>query len=284
MRYLIINGYSSESRERLSEAGMTLASGLHARMLHRFEPDAVYDVLFPSDSDVSLPSIDDLRAYAGIMWTGCDKSLADPHDRDSQQQLNIARKILEAEVPCWGTCWGLQIMSVAAGGRVERNPNGREIGLARKIKVTPSGHSHPMYAGKKAVFDAFASHSDIVTRVPSEAAVLACSENSEVQAMTFSYGKGVFWGVQYHPDYDIHEVARLMIARKEVLISEGFFADDSDFEWHIQRMETLAQYPQNKHLRWQLGLDDDVLSAGIRQREFSNWLKALKIGTTDAHG
>jgi len=272
LRFLIIDGHSSASRERLTAVGMTLASELHVRMLRRFEPTAAIDVIFPADSDVGIPSADDLEACAGIIWTGCDKSLADADDPDLERQLDLAQGILRAETPSWGTCWGLQIMAVAAGGEVQHNPNGREIGLARKIRLTPEGRSHPMYAGKREVFDAFASHCDIVTRVPSQALVLAGNEHTHVQAMAFRYGKGAFWGVQYHPDYNSREVARLMVTREKLLISEGFFSDGQDFETHIRHLESLAENPDNKSLRWQLGIDEDVFSLDIRQREFRNWL------------
>ena len=275
MRFLIIDGYASENRERLRASGMTIAADLHVRMLRRLEPTAAIDVIFPSDPGLSMPSIDDLRAYGGIIWTGCDKSLADSGDSDVEKQLEIARTILRAETPSWGTCWGLQIMAVAAGGEVRRNPKGREIGLARKIRLTPEGQSHPMYAGKSAVFDALASHLDIVTGVPRHALVLAGNELTKVQAMAFHYGKGTFWGVQYHPDYDTRELARLMVTRETALISEGFFEDGQDFQTHITHLESLAENPQNRRLRWQLGIDKDVFSIDTRQREFGNWLKEV---------
>lgn len=252
---------------------MTLASELHARMLRRFKPDAAIDVVYPADPDASMPPAADLERYAGVLWTGCDKSLADADDPDIEKQLDLARAVLAAETPSWGTCWGLQIMAVAAGGEVGRNPSGREIGLARKIELTADGRSHPMYAGKKAVFDALASHSDAVTRIPPGALVLARNDNTQVQAMAFRYGKGAFWGVQYHPDYNTREVARLMATREEILISEGFFKDGQEFATHLENLESLAENPQNKSLRWRLGIDEDILSIDTRQREFGNWLK-----------
>jgi len=275
LRFLIIDGYSPENREQLNAAGMTHAAGLHVQMLQRLRPDAAHDVVFPSDPGAAIPSADDLAAYTGIIWTGCDKSMTDIDDRDVQRQLDIAQKILKTEIPSWGTCWGIQIMAVAAGGEVRSNPKGREMGLARKIRLTLDGQSHPMYAGKNDVFDALCSHVDIVTRIPSEAVVLAGNDHARIQALAFHYGKGFFWGVQYHPDYSIHEVARLMVVRKHILISEGLFKDGRDFDIHIERLETLSGDPQNTILRWQLGVDDDVLSVDTRQREFANWLNEV---------
>jgi GMP synthase (glutamine-hydrolysing) len=255
---------------------MTHASELHVRMLRRFEPAAAIDVVFPADSGARIPSTNELQTYSGIIWTGCDKFLSESNDPDVERQIDLAREILRAETPSWGTCWGLQVMAVAAGGEVKRNPGGREIGLARKIRLTANGRTHPMYQGKGEVFDGFSSHSDIVTKAPPQALVLAGNELTPVQAMAFSYGKGVFWGVQYHPDYDSREVARLMVTRKQALISEGFFTNGQEFDAHMKKLETLADHPQNTSLRWQLGIDDDVLSVDARQREFGIWLRSLK--------
>ncbi len=279
MRFLIIDGYARENREQLRAAGMRLASELHVRMLQHAEPSADYNIIYPSDVGVVAPSTDELRAYSGIIWTGCDKSLADADNPDVETQLDLARRILEAERACWGTCWGIQIMAAAAGGEVQRNPKGREMGFARKIVLTPEGKTHPMYAGKKEVFDALASHCDIVTKVPSGAVILAANDYSPVQAMAFSYGKGTFWGVQYHPDYDTHELARLMAIRKNVLISEGFFNDSRDFDTYIAGMEALAENPGDSRLRRQMGADEDVLSPDMRQLEFANWIKGVRAGS-----
>src|SRR6266403_1796200 len=62
-----------------------------------------------------------------------------------------------AKVPSFGSCWAAQMAVVAAGGMVRANPRGREMGIARKIALTPEGRGHPLYAGKGAVFDAFIS-------------------------------------------------------------------------------------------------------------------------------
>ena len=50
--------------------------------------------------------------------------------------------------PAFGSCWGLQIAAVAAEGDVQRNPLGREVGIARRILPTDPGRSHPMLEGR----------------------------------------------------------------------------------------------------------------------------------------
>ena len=52
----------------------------------------------------------------------------------------------------------MQMAAVAAGGEVRKNPHGREMGFARKLRLTAEGRVHPMYEGKPDVFDGFISH------------------------------------------------------------------------------------------------------------------------------
>jgi len=59
-------------------------------------------------------------------------------------QLDLARAAFAARVPSFGSCWAAQIAVVAAGGIVRANPRGREMGIARKIALTPEGRGHPM--------------------------------------------------------------------------------------------------------------------------------------------
>ena len=69
------------------------------------------------------------------------------------KQIDLTRRAYRAQVPSFGSCWAAQIAVVAAGGQVQPNPNGREMGIARKIELTPAGRAHPMYEGKASVFD-----------------------------------------------------------------------------------------------------------------------------------
>jgi GMP synthase (glutamine-hydrolysing) len=279
LRFLIIDGYPKQSRDDLQAAGMKLAWKLYADMLLQHQSDAVYDVLLPSDSDAEMPSTRDLNAYNGIIWTGCNLSIYDTENPSVLSQIRLAKDAFEVGVPSFGSCWGIQIAAVAAGGEVEPNPKGREMGLGRKIYLTSEAYDHPMFAGKPRVFEGFISHDDMVTKIPLGGILLAGNSFAGVQALAVTHGKGTFWATQYHCEYNLHEIARLIVAREKKLVAAGFFRGHEDLTDMVDRMEALAKEPSRKDLRWQLAIDDDVLSDSIRQCEFVNWLNKLVLPT-----
>ena len=279
LRFLIIDGYPPRSRDALAQAGMKLAWELYAEMLLQHVPDAVYDVLLPSDPGVECPSADLIEKYAGIIWTGCNLSINDTQNPSVSGQIRLAKDAYAVGVPSFGSCWGLQMAVVAAGGQVRPNPRGREMGLARKIHLTAQGCRHPMFEGKPRVFDGFISHDDMVTKMTPECLHLAGNSFTSVQAVAVTHKAGTFWATQYHPEYNLHEMARLIVAREKKLIKYGFFRGREDMMELVRRMETLAKEPGRKDLRWQLAIDDDVLCDSIRQCEFVNWINKLVVPT-----
>ena len=151
------------------------------------------------------------------------------------------------------------------------------MGIARKISQTAAGWNHPMFEGKPLVFDAFISHEDMITAMPENSTVLAGNAFTDIQAAEIVHQGGTFWGTQYHPEYTLHEMARLIVAREEKLIAGGFFQCHDDVMSLVNQMEALAQCPDRKDLRWRLAIDDDLLSDSIRQCEFKNWLFKMVI-------
>src|SRR5205085_1915641 len=51
------------------------------------------------------------------------------------RQVHLARELFDNGVPTYGSCWGMQLMTVALGGVVRLNPQGREVGIARNIAL-----------------------------------------------------------------------------------------------------------------------------------------------------
>ena len=198
-------------------------------------------------------------------------------DSNVLPQLELAKEAFRQQVPSFGSCWAAQIGIVAAGGRCVAHPFGREMGIARKIELTAEGRAHPLYIGKTTVFDAFISHDDEITHLPPGALCLASNRYTRVQAVSITHQGGVMWAIQYHPEYDLHELARLMHCRTEKLIELGFFQNQPDAVRYIQRLESLHQSPDRKDLAWQLGIDADVMNPDARQIEVRNWIDHLVI-------
>ncbi len=190
-------------------------------------------------------------------------------------QVDFARAGFEAGVPAFGSCWAAQIAVVAAGGQCAKNPKGREMGIARKIALTPEGRAHPLYVGKADVFDGFISHDDEVTELPEGAVRLSGNPFTHVQSVSVDYNGGKFWGLQYHPEYDLHEMARLTWCRIDKMTKLGFFPDREAGEAHVAMLEALHEDPGRKDLAWTLGVDEDVMDKKIRCLEVKNWIKHL---------
>ena len=88
----------------------------------------------------ALPFGTTLSDFDGVMVPGSPLHIYDPTPCVSRQ-IDFARAAFVAGVPVWGSCWGLQLATVALGGSVRRNPRGRELPIARAITVTETGRT-----------------------------------------------------------------------------------------------------------------------------------------------
>jgi len=277
MKFLIIDSYSKASRGKLDEAGMSYAWKLYVNMLLKYMPEAEYEVFFPSDSKIDeFPGEKKLGSFDGIIWTGSDLDINETNIPTNVGQIKLAELAYEIGSDSWGSCWGLQIAAVAAGGTVVKNPRGREMGFGRKIVKTKEGLDHPMLQGKPSTYYAFESHYDIVGKVPDGGVILAENPFSGIQAMVINHKKGTYWASQYHPEYNLYEVARLTLAREKLLTEQGFFKDHDDMQSYVDKMQELYKNPDRTDLIWQLGIDEDIIDDSIRQSEFKNWLDFIK--------
>ncbi|MFQ5410412.1 MAG: type 1 glutamine amidotransferase, partial [Anaerolineales bacterium] len=264
------------ARRVLGMSHVTQADELYMRMLAPMAPNATLDTLYVADLDVGLPAGAAINSYDGYLWTGSNLTIYDDVP-EVTRQIELCRAIYAAGVPQYGSCWGVQMAAVAAGGQVQKNPRGREWSIARDIRLTEAGRVHPMYAGKPEKFDAFIMHLDMVTRIPEGGALLASNAHSPVQALTVEYRGGVFWATQYHPEYTLYEMARLLIARKAPLVKEGFFEAEAGVERLVENMTMLSENPGDVELRAEIAVGDDILSDSIRQCEVRNWLARLVV-------
>lgn len=272
----IFNCYPEESRENFDRSDVGHPHEMYREFLSVYVPRAMVDVLFIADEGTKLPAEADINSYDGYMWTGSDLTIYHDDPR-VELQIKLMKAIFEAGVPCYGSCWGIQMAAAAAGGDVRKNPAGREWGIARDIRQTDAGRRSLLLKGKPERYDGFVMHLDEVTALPMGGQLLAGNEHTGVQALEVRHGKGVFWATQYHPEYNLYEMARLISARAEPLVKEGFFGSVEDVRAYAAKMRDLHKNPYSTELRNDLNIGDDILDPGIRQQELRNWIDYLVL-------
>ncbi len=272
----ILNCYPRHSRERFDRTNVGHPHDMYMRFLRSYVPDAHVDVVFAADLDQELPAGAALTSYDAFIWTGSDLTIYEDDPR-VRRQIELARAIYKAGVPAYGSCWGIQMAAVAAGGEVQHNPNGREWGIARAIQRTEDGRRSLLLKGKPDVYDGFIMHLDEVTRIPSGGKWLATNEHTRVQALEVHYLNGTFWATQYHPEYDLYEMGRLIAARATPLVREGIFPDKEAVRTYAEKMKQLYQHPDDQALRRELDVGEDILDPAIRQQELRNWMDYLVL-------
>ena len=303
VRLLVLDAYPRDGRAgraALTDAGGTEAGPLYAQLLRRLTRESQaasvessessqpseslgleIDIAYPADSDDDVPSPSDLSRYAGAVWTGSSLSIINAQDAPVRRQVDLARKLFELAVPSFGSCWAAQLAVVAAGGSCEANPRGREFGISRRIALSAAGRAHPLYRDKAPVFDAFTSHADHIAKLPARACVLASNDFSPVQAVAVEYvGSSAasfasfasFWAVQYHPEYDLREVASLCRLRADELIAQGIFRDAQTLKRTVDAYEALQRDPTLEDVALEFDVSADLLDAEKRTLEVRNWL------------
>ncbi len=240
-------------------------------------PEAVCHRVKPADRGTSLPDRAELQSYDAVFVTGSPLHLYQDTP-ETRREVDLMRAVFEAGVPSFGSCAGLQVATVAAGGAVRPSRKGREAGFARRITLTEAGHRHPLLAGRPASFDAPAFHSDEVETLPEGGTLLAFNTVTEVQAVEIRHGAGVFWGVQYHPELDLYEGAGALRRQCEDLVSEGYVSSPEVLETYASMVEALHEAPERKDLAWVLGLDEQVTEVACRLTELRNFIRLVIEG------
>jgi GMP synthase (glutamine-hydrolysing) len=271
-RILVIDGNVAATRDKHVSVGGTDSGDGYAATLKRLAPGVGTDVVRPADGEVKLPAGVALHDYDGAVITG---SALNVYDRTPpvERQVELAKAVFAAGVPCFGSCWGMQVGVTAAGGSVVRNPRGREFGFARRIALNDEGRHHAMFEGKPDVFEAVTVHVDIVDTLPANATALADNEMG-LQAVEIRFPRGgSFWGVQYHPEYSVAEAAAMARRYAEVLIRDGLVKDQAELDALVADLQALDANPADARLAWRFGVGPAITDTRIKLAEISNWLE-----------
>lgn len=272
LRILVIDGNEAETRARHVAIGGTDSGDGYAATLRRLRKGIDCDIVRPADGEPKLPAGVALGDYDGAVITG---SALNIYSREAavERQVDLAKAVFAAEVPCFGSCWGLQVGVTAAGGSVVRNPRGREFGFARRITLNAAGREHAMFRGKPEVFEAVTVHLDTVESLPSGGVPLAHNDMGLQAAEIKLPSGGSFWGVQYHPEYSCSEAAVMARRYGEVLIRDGLIRDQAELDALAVDLAALDAHPDDARLAWRFGVGPGITDPRLKLAELHNWLE-----------
>ncbi len=109
---------------------------------------------------------------------------------------SLVRSAVEDGTPVLGICLGLQLITVALGGEVHRNPLGQQIGVPA-VGWLPAAHGDVLFGPLTGARIAVQWNDDVVRSLPAPSVVLAQTPLAEIQAVRFA---PAMWGVQWHPE------------------------------------------------------------------------------------
>lgn len=273
VRILVVEGNTAEVCAQIVAFGGRPYAYTYADVLRGLDPRIVCTIARPCEQGADcLPSGKVNDHFDAVVWTGSSLNV---YAREPAviAQLTLALRLYESGLPIFGSCWGFQVMAVALGGRVRRNPRGREIGVAREIVLSEAGRRHPMFRRKPPVFNVLAAHVDEVEALPPGGIVLAGNDVSPVQAAVWSDGARSFWGAQYHPEFDLVTLANAIRRNAAGLIAEGFFSGGADLEAYAELFRAIHADPEGSRMKRRLhGIPDSVFDGEERHSELKNWL------------
>lgn len=153
---------------------------------------------------------------AALVITGSASSVTSREPWMLRLEAYLRRAALE-HTPILGLCFGHQLLGQALGGRVAKNPHGREIGTVEVERLADDG-----LLGSAPRFMANSTHVDSIVELPVGAVVLARTAQEPFAALRFAEH---VHGVQFHPEVDAEVMLHYVNARRQLLVEEGVDAD-----------------------------------------------------------
>lgn len=158
----------------------------------------------------------DPKAFSGVVVTGSSALVTEKEDW-SERSAQWLPGAVELGIPVLGICYGHQLLAHAFGGRVERNPLGREIGTV-EVRLGPGARDDELLGELPPQISVHVSHVESVVDLPPGARHHGSSSGDLNQA--FAIGPCA-WGVQFHPEFDADIVRGYINGRRALLLEEG---------------------------------------------------------------
>ena len=259
LNILIVEGNIREDSEFFIKAAGASAADNLKNLILKLEPSTNTKIINPGHDDETKNALENISKFNGIVFTGGAMRLNDMTDV-IKKHINFASSCFDHKKKILAICWGLQVCSTAAGGKVNTGKNGAHIGIASDVIINNDGQKHFIYKDKKKIFTSPAFNFDEVSELPENAILLSSDKVNNVMGVSFIAGNSEITGLQYHPDYEYYQMINLIAGRKERLFNNKNFLNEDDYEKHIA-------YIKSKN---------ELLNFEDRTCEVRNWLEYIK--------
>jgi GMP synthase (glutamine-hydrolysing) len=162
----------------------------------------------------------DPEGIAGVVITGSSALVSEREDW-SERTASWLHVLVRAEKPVLGICYGHQLLAHAFGGRVARNPRGREIGSV-SVSLRGAWRDDPLLCVLSEELKVQVTHVESVLELPQRARLYGASSGDPHQV--FALGPQA-WGVQFHPEFDAGIIRGYIDGRRAALVEESLDPD-----------------------------------------------------------
>ena len=273
MNVLIVDGNEKIASDKYIQLQMPTQYEVYKEVLDNLTNNKMNIItIHPANVSEYMPHGVSLDDFAGIVWTGSVLNIYD-YGPPIERQIELAKTLLNKKNKIFGSCWGLQVLATAAGGKVRKNPKGLEAVIAKDITLSEKGILHPMYKNKPYKFDSFCWHYDELEKLPNNTNILSSNKKSEVQSLSFRNNNSEVWAVQYHPEFNPKWISGLMTQRKSLLLEEKIFRSSEDFDKLNIYLSNINKF---QDLKKELLISDTLVLTNIHTIELFNWVESLK--------
>ena len=259
-KILLVEGNLREENQSFTDGGIKTHTESLKDSISFFTNKLELDVVNPS-SDKNLSEVtEDLTKYDGMIWGGSSLNIYND-TVEIRRQLDFMRECQKKIKNILAICWGLQVAVTVAGGIVKRCNKGAHRGIAHNVKINKNGLSHPLYKNKDKIFNTPAFNFDEVVTLPQNSTLLSSNSINKVMATNFKVGECEVWGIQYHPEITYKKMVSLIHFRKDRLLNNKAFKDETDINEHVKVIEN----------------EDEITKKEARMRELENWLNYIDV-------
>ena len=259
LNVLIVEGNNPQDSEVFIRAAKASCSENLKNIVLKLEPSSNITIINPVNDNETKKALENMDQYNGIIFTGGAMRLNDMTDV-IKKHIDFASNCFKHNNKILAICWGLQVCSTAAGGKIAPGKNGAHIGIATEVEINDNGKNNPIYKNKKLKFNTPAFNFDEVCELPQGATLLASDKVNKNMGVYFKVENSEIWGLQYHPDYEYWQMINLSYERMGKMIAKEYFKNEETFKKHIDFIKS----------------EEKNLDFKNKTYEIQNWLDIIK--------